>query len=253
MKRVIYKNTPLIEVILQVQFPTNLEINATDPVEFQNAIKSSYPNYQLGLENEQEIFFQVDKDGVAPTFAPRQQHKNHAFISENGSYKINLGSNFLSISTLSYSRWEDFIDNFRIPFDNLIKIYLPPYLNRVGLRYVDAFSKEKLSLQDKRWDELIKPQFLGLMSSLDEQYVEACNTTVEYTHAAGKRTRINSGLGFIGTTEKVFVIDSDFFTIENIKPEDFFTIANDLHSNANKILQSAITEELHLAMGPSEL
>lgn len=55
MKRVIFENNPLVEMILQFRFPTILSINANEPVAFQETIRQEYPIYQPGVENQQEI------------------------------------------------------------------------------------------------------------------------------------------------------------------------------------------------------
>ena len=51
MNRVIYQNNPLIEVILQIRFPTNLSISNDDPVKFQQGISSLFPIYLPQLQN----------------------------------------------------------------------------------------------------------------------------------------------------------------------------------------------------------
>lgn len=135
-KRVIYKKNPLIEVILQVKFPTILSINAKEPAEFQDAIREEYPDYQLAIENEQEINIAIGGDNLLPSIIQRQQHKNHNFISEDKRYKINLTSGFISLSTINYTRWEDMLSHFLTPFNTFLKIYRPPFFERIGLRYI---------------------------------------------------------------------------------------------------------------------
>ena len=88
-KRVIYKKNPLIEVILQIKFPTILSINSKEPAEFQEAIRQMYPIYQLAVENEQELNIAVNGESLLPSIVQKQQHKNHNFISADGQYKIN--------------------------------------------------------------------------------------------------------------------------------------------------------------------
>ena len=76
-KRVIYQKNPLVEVILQIKFPTILSINAKDPVDFQDAIRQEYPIYQLAIENEQEITLSASNEGMLPSVIQRKQQKNH--------------------------------------------------------------------------------------------------------------------------------------------------------------------------------
>ena len=53
-KRVRYKNSPLLEVIFQLRFPTILTINANPPVEFQEKIRNEFPYYNGMIENNTE-------------------------------------------------------------------------------------------------------------------------------------------------------------------------------------------------------
>lgn len=254
-KRVIYQKNPLIEVILQIKFPTILAINAKEPVDFQDAIRQEYPIYQLALESEQEISIPIGGDFLIPSIVQKQQNKNHSFISEDGQYKINLASGFLSLSTLKYTRWEDFLKHFETPFKKFIEIYSPPFFERIGLRYIDSFSRTQLNLNDKSWKDLIQPTWLGAISFLQEDNVITSGVDAEYLlDDKISRARIHAGLGNVNNNpEQVFIIDSDFMHINNIKTIDFSNIVDYLHGNAGKFIRSAITDVLHNAMLPGDL
>ncbi len=45
--RVVYRKPALEEVICQLQFPDILRISAEEPAEFQEGIRTQYPNYKL--------------------------------------------------------------------------------------------------------------------------------------------------------------------------------------------------------------
>ena len=254
-KRVIYEKNPLIEVILQVKFPTILSINAKEPAEFQDSIREEYPIYQLAVENEQEINIAIGGDNLLPSIIQRQQHKNHNFISEDGQYKINLTSGFISLSTVNYTRWEDMLSHFLTPFNTFLKIYKPPFFERIGLRYIDAFSREKLGIQKKLWTDLIQPTWLGAISTVEESRIVSSGLDVEYLLDDGiSRVKVHAGLGTVNNSaERVFIIDSDFIHIKNVKIEEFNVIAEYLHENSGKFIRSAITDTLHQAMIPGDL
>ena len=48
--RQIYQRNPLAEVICQLRFPEILSIGANLPVDFQEAIRDEFPQYQSRLE-----------------------------------------------------------------------------------------------------------------------------------------------------------------------------------------------------------
>ena len=255
MKKIIYKNSPLIEVILQVKFPTILSINSKEPAEFQELIRQEFPIYQVAMENEQEIALQQLNDGIIPSVVKTQQQKNYMFISRDGQCKINLTSGFISISTLDYSSWEDLIKRFSDPLKCFIDIYKPAFFERVGIRYVDAYSRKKLGIEDKKWSDLIQENLLGVLASTDENLVRMSSVDTEYVlDDTISIAKIHAGLGSINNSpEKVFVIDSDFIKIDNIDIADFSIVAEYLHSQASAFIKSAIKPILHEAMVPEEL
>ena len=50
-EKVIYQKPPLVEVICQLRFPANLRIEASSPVEFQDAVKAEFPIYRSSLSS----------------------------------------------------------------------------------------------------------------------------------------------------------------------------------------------------------
>lgn len=254
-KRVIYNKNPLAEVILQVKFPTILSINSNEPAAFQDAIRQEYPIYQLAIENQQAINLPIGGNALFPPIIQQQQHKNHQFISSDGEYKVNLTSGFISLSTLNYSCWEVMLSHFENPFKKFLELYSPPFLERVGLRYIDAFSREELDLKDKEWRDLIQPEWLGAIPAVEEKRVLSSGIDIEYLLDNNvSRVKVHAGLGNInGKQEQVYIIDSDFIHISNIKPDEFFGIVDYLHNNSGRFIRSAITDILHQAMIPGEL
>ena len=255
MERVIYKKNPLIEVILQIRFPKILALNAEDPVVFQEAIKNDYPLYRLTVEKQQEISFPVNQDTMIPSIIQKQPVKNHNFISKDGTYKINLTSGFISISTVNYTRWENLLEHFKQPLEKFLEIYAPPFFERIGLRYIDAFSRSRLGIANKSWSELISPAWLGAYAMVDEKSVLNTGMDVEYLLDNGiSRAKIHAGIGNINNSqENVFVFDSDFIHISNINPTECASILEYLHTCSQEFIQNAITNELHIAMEPEKI
>lgn len=255
MGRVIYGRNPLIEVIVQLRFPTILSINSSDPVEFQESIRDDYPLYQLGIENEQEIEIVAQNDMFFPSIRKNNQHKNHTFISADGKYKINLTSSFISISTINYTRWEELLTRFDKPLSKFIEIYRPPFFERIGLRYIDAFSRKTLEITDKKWSDLIHSAWLGALATIPEEKALNIGVDAEYLLDNGvSRAKIHTGLGLVNNEpEKVFIVDSDFIHIANIQVNGYKEILEYLHNNSGAFIQSVIKESLHNAMKPEEL
>ena len=52
-----------------------------------------------------------------------------------------------------------------MPLAKFIKIYRPAYFERVGLRYVNFISRDKLGLKNVMWKDLIAPAYIGPMTA----------------------------------------------------------------------------------------
>ena len=100
--------------------------------------------------------------GSIQTLSRSSANKNYEFATEDGICKVNLTRTYLSISTSDYTRWEDFKDRLRGPYDALIQVYSPAFFTRIGLRYIDVFRRSVLGLEEANWNELLKPFVLGL-------------------------------------------------------------------------------------------
>lgn len=253
MERVIYQNNPIVEAIIQIRFPKILSLNSEDPVMFQEQIKEQYPIYRLSIERQQEI--SIQSPDTPPSIIQETPVKNHNFISSDGTYKINLTNGFISISTVKYTRWETMLEKFSHPLEQFFQIYNPSFVNRIGLRYINAFSRKKLGLESVSWSQLITPPCLGAFTNLYETNIINSNVNFEYLLEASKsRAKIHAGLGQVeGNPETMFVIDSDFISLNTIAPTAVLDVLNNLHDEEKKFIQSAITDQLHCAMKPEPI
>ena len=87
------------------------------------------------------------KKGNATALEPQKPITNYNFISEDGRWKLNLTQGFIALSTLSYTRWEDFATRLDRPLAQFIQLYQPAFFERIGLRYVNAVSRQRLGLE----------------------------------------------------------------------------------------------------------
>lgn len=250
MKRVIYQKNPIVEAIIQIRFPKILALNSEDPIAFQEEIKHDFPIYQLGLETQQEI--SIKAPNTLPSIIQKEPIKNHCFISSNGEYKINLTSSFISISTIKYTRWEDMMDKLKKPLDAFLNIYQPPFASRIGLRYIDVFSRSKLNLEGTPWSSLIASPLSGAFINHCESSL--ISSSIDYESLLDdsvSRSKIHAGLGNLdGSAEKVFVIDGDFVRTSPTPITELSNVLNYLHTKEKEFIHNSITETLHLAMKP---
>ena len=255
-ERLQYARSPLVEVICQLRFPTILSIGANEPAAFQEAIRKDFPKY---MTRQEQLPPKVVKKGNATALEPQKPITNYHFVSEDGRWKLNLTQNFIALSTLSYQRWEDFAARLDQALAQFIQIYQPAYFERLGLRYVNAISRQRLGLEDQLWDDLIRDHYVGILGQPDveETEITKCSLDVETPLVGGYRMKVHAGPGLIGggkTDKEVkFILDGDFSTSGQLTADSVPAKLEDMHRFALCLFRGAITDELHQAMGPTLL
>lgn len=249
MPRVIYERNPLYEVTLQIKFPTILRISSEAPATFQDQIKSKFPNYRQEIQNTQEISLFPNQGNVPPLFRNISSNKIYLFISEDGKYKVSLASSFVSLSTLEYKHWKSFFEMFENVLETFIDIYHQDKFNRIGLRYIDVFDREKLELTDKKWSDLIAKPWIGNLSLENESNMLASSVNEELKLDEGTRRKVTSRLAN-QNGKQCFVIDSDFIYTNQMLFEDWKQKCEMLHNYSDEFYQTTTTDVLKTAMHP---
>ena len=256
-KRCIYQNNQIAEVICQLRFPEILKISVQPPVTFQEAIRDEFPQYSSRKEMPAP---KLEGTPGNMTIQKSEPITNHQFVSADGQWRVNLTGKFLSLACTRYTCWEDFARQLDKPLVAFIKTYQPAYFERIGLRYVNFFSRQELELEGVPFRDLIQPQYLGILA--DEQIAEASATRstvdAELAIRGGCRVKIHAGPGLVKQNgqenkEVHFIFDQDLFMAGNMAVNLSAGALETLHSQAFSIFRGAITDTLHDAMEPSEL
>ena len=247
--RCIYRNNQIAEVICQFRFPEILKIAAEAPAAFQEAIRAAYPQY---VRRQEPPRLPV---GIP---APKQEPVvNHQFTSADGLWRINLTSKFISLSCARYTRWEDFAQRLDQPLAALIQTYHPAYFERVGLRYMNFFSRKELELEGTRYSKMFAPWCLGplVMEDIDEVGTTRCSVDSDIPLSHGCRAKIHAGPGMVRKngkpdTESKFVLDLDLYMQGSFPLNTCIGALNTLHLHAGSLFRGAITDLTHNAMNP---
>lgn len=254
MERVIYEKNQLVEVICQLRFPTILAIGAKEPVDFQEAVRHEFPRYQLRQDLLPPKMMQVP--GQPPRLEQQKPIANHQFMTADGKYRINLSQNFISLTCGEYVCWEDFGRMMDKPLANFIKIYAPAYFERVGLRYLNAISRQALDLEDTPWRDLLEPAYIGLLGreELPERAFTRCSQDTEMA-VGGCRMKLHVGPGMVKRgpqqdKEPKMIFDLDVSMGGNIPVNMAAGSMETVHIQAGNIFREAITDTLHDAMEP---
>jgi uncharacterized protein (TIGR04255 family) len=256
--RVHYGKNQLVEVICQLRFPAILSIGAREPADFQESIRSMFPRYAAKQEQPAPKITGLGTPG-AKLETPASVI-NYNFISADGKWKLNLTSCFISLSTVAYQSWEDFGAHFDLPLAQFIRIYQPAFFERLGLRYVNAFSRKELGLEGENWRSLITTPYLGLLSAedLDEKKAAKCALDVEMELDSSSRVKIHAGPGLIKHSgpnakqdpELRFLLDMDLYMMGQLDPRMAAGGLETLHAHSTPLFQGAITDRLHTALEP---
>jgi uncharacterized protein (TIGR04255 family) len=260
--RVVYENNPLAEVVCQVRFQKTGDINE-DEVE---ALKSSFANDGY-TDFYQEVSIStpplpIDVQGSIRIEIP--QVRIHYFSSPDKTWKASVCSEFVALTCLKYSNWDDFSRRLLMlieRFNPMRKEILP---KRLGLRYRDVIEREPLGLGHVPWHELVAPFLLGplLPNALASGQTPSESEVV--STAAQSMLKLDSSmvllqsalLTSINSERRAFLIDADFFLEDGLSPN---LLANPtilkskldiLHANAGALFRRGITERLHHALRP---
>ncbi len=251
-----YQNNQLAEVICQFRFPEILTIETTLPAAFQEEIRRELPVYSVRKESAPP---KVNSEGGRLSLQAPPQSNNYQFASADGVWRVNLTSKFIALACSEYTCWEDFAAMLDKPLAAFIRIYEPAYFERVGLRYLNFISREKLGLAGTSYRELLQSQYLGILADEDVQESGTGRSTVDCEIAirGGCRLKLHAGPGLVkhgaAPQQPSFVFDQDLYMPGNVPVNLSAPTLQTLHSQAYSIFRGAITETLHNAMEPEEL
>ncbi len=252
-----YDRSQLVEVICQLRFPTILSISAREPVDFQEAIRADFPLYSRG-----EDVLPPKVTGAPGNLRLQEQERvvNYQFLSADHRWKVNLTNSFIALATPAYTRWEDFAKQLDKALAKFIEIYKPAYFSRVGLRFINAFSRQALELEDVPLSELFTPGYLGVLAEDDvlDRNVPVYTQESEMLLSGGCRLKLRTGFAKVKKNnvedkELKFMLDIDLFMMGNVPVAHSAAALQTVHLQADRVFRGAITERLHQAMEPNAL
>lgn len=255
--RVVYAKPQLMEVICQLRFPTILSISAKEPAEFQELIRADFPRYSRNLEK-----LPPKVSGQPGNMKLQEQPEviNYQFLSADGHWKVNMTNTFIALATPAYTHWEDFAAKLDEVLAQFISVYHPAFFERIGLRYINAFSRKALDLEGVPFADLIEPGYLGLMGEEDvrEQSFLRVTQEAELNLSGGCRLKLHCGPGMVKRNnvedkEVRFILDNDLFMTGKVELPHTTAALNTVHTHADRTFRGAITRQLHDAMEPQPI
>lgn len=256
-KRCRYGAHQLAQVICQLRFPEILTIGVNAPADFQEAIRGAFPQF---LRRQETPAPRLAGTPGNMTLQAQPAVINYQFASAGGVWRVNLTSKFISLSCSQYTCWKDFAGKLDQPLAAFIQLYKPAYFERVGLRYLNFFSRSALGLEGVPFSELIAPCYLGPLAQEDvsESACTRCSVDAELTIRGGCRVKLHAGPGLVNRggqedKEVKFIFDQDLYMPGKLQLNLAAGALQTLHAQADSIFRGAITQRLHEAMEPETL
>lgn len=253
--RVVYRTNPLIEVVTQLRFPRIMTIAVDIPARFQEEIRKTFPVAQV----QRTIGFALAPSSVSMA---EQAKLSYEFLTLDKKFKLTLCDEFVSLTTSSYRRWEEFHSYLRVGVEAFLKVYEPAYFERVGLRYVDLIDRARLNLVEQPWSDLVRPQLLGVLGDreVDANTVTGaatnfvrivdgvcCSMSCGYPNEAIVSEEARKSFG----ERNLMVIDTDFFNVsEMVRADDALRLVAAYNKQVRNAFRWAIRPRLHEALGP---
>lgn len=254
-----YDRSQLREVICQIRFSSILSIDTEAPAAFQEAIRQEFPRYK---ENKDQFPPRMAMVEGKPQMVTPPAITNHTFVSEDNKWKLNLTKDFISLSTVAYDNWEDFAKRLDMVLAQFIKAYNPSIFQRIGLRYLNVFSRKNLGLETEPWRELFTAPYLGILAEEDvtEQNTRQCTINFETALDSTCRCKVHAGPGMLKPqtpnaqpdNEPRFILDFDVYMTGETTPALAAGGLEMLHGHTTRLFEGAITEKLRSALEPND-
>lgn len=248
-ERVHFEKDTIVEMIAQLRFPQILSIGTDPPAAFQEMVRSEYPIYErqgaLGGAPE-EIASLLERLQFSPP-----ETVTHWFRTEDGAAALSLGAAFIAITVTKYPGWDLVHERLERAVAALQKAYVPPFFERIGLRYRDVIKRDDVGLGDRSWADLLHPGLvtllgadLGIDPSKDRIVTDALLHLEEPEDAM-----LHIRHGFGGNGSNTYELDADFYVESRTEIGGALALLDNLNHQEGNFFRWAIGEDLRNALG----
>ncbi len=219
-------------VTCRLQFPAIVKIDTEGPLSFLKIISDKYPN-----------------------FSPSTENKIFVFSSEDEKWKINLTSNYISLSTNNYQNWEDFRERLQFILKKFVYHYRLKNFNIISLNSVYKFIPSKLGLNGVTWNSLVNHGVLGVLAS-DDMFDNIENVeNICIIRLTNRNTVLKIGTRTIRMPngEISLIFNQDLSEIADRSLDQLTGALNHLSAGSTRMFRWGIKDQLHNAMKPEIL
>lgn len=244
---------PLVRVLAQVRFPTQLAIHRPDAVaQFQERVRQAYP-----ILHEDRAFHVV---GLASAGGEQTQETrsvpNWRFFEKANQWRVSLAPDFVSLETTAYTNRAEFLSRLRLVLSAVEHVFDPQEALRVGLRYIDRVSGAELG----QVNTFLRPQILGLAQTELAPFAQHFMTDTQLHAEEGK---IQARWGFLppratidpGVLEPIdaasWILDLDMFSadVQPFNADELVGLTENFAKRSYAVFRWVVTPDFLRAYG----
>jgi len=246
-KDIKYKNNFLKEVICRVDFAPILEISDRVPVDFQNAIKGTFPKYEKKTVHQ----FKTEIAGAGKIKTERiDEFPIHYFSNKNQTQRVTLFYEHIIIQFLEYNHYPAFKEITHNIINSFVKIYQPGAYSRLGLRYINEITLK--SGNPFNWENYIDKKLTYVLDKFldNKENVARCMNQIILNYDDYK---LNFTYGIFNSEfpskigRKEFTLDFDCYT-EDFQHDNIFEHLLKFNSEIKRMFEKSIKDKLRLKM-----
>ena len=220
-------NSPLNEVVCQVQFPPILQISEKPPTEFQDRVRNLFPLFELHHNFEFELSGVPNGQPLTSKTLPTI----YRFATMDHASMISLNLQSCGFHTTDYAGWDSFSTNLRAVLDGVESIYQPASATRIGLRYVNLLTPEITGFSDfEAVVRLVRPELIAPFTIPAFPVSEGLSRLV--SEQGDQHLSLIFGFVKDETAQRSFVIDLDLFTdtLQPFETEEMMNTCDTFHN-----------------------
>jgi uncharacterized protein (TIGR04255 family) len=164
------RDSPLVGVIAQVRFPAVMSIqpDSSFVAPFQEALRKDYPV----LRQERQLQVLIGPSGASP-------HDAGVILrfeqQDPDAWQVTLAPTFVSLFAKRYTRRSDLLSRLTVVLHALDSWLDPKVCDRVGVRYIDRVTGERLAQLAK----MVRSEVLGIKGVPTDGGVEVVHTLAD--------------------------------------------------------------------------
>ncbi len=236
--RLVYKNDPIVEAIVELAFVPDREWNITIPGRLYDRLQDEYPDPPKQREIV-EAGLASDNDGVG-TFTLNRKGARVVFGA--GNKLLMVGPDVISLHSLKpYEGWGNFLPRVAKAIDSYVAVAQPKSIAKISLRYINRVNipKEQFSLTEyftitQALPDAFPTQMTSFVDRMELAY-EDIPAQIAFTWATTKPAQEG---------QSSFVLDFDLHWIEECDIRDAIDHLKDLRRRQRAAFESVINEEL---------